>query len=224
MQIEIWFDFVCPFSYVGKKHFEEALNSFKNKEEVVLKFKSFCVTPYIKETLVEDVHYTLAKHRDISYEDAKKMHYLLKEKFANFNLDFDNIVVTSSQKAHQVMHMITDFDLQSIFIDHVFKAYFEDGLDISNLEVLAEIGSFVGLNKEDVRAVYQTDMFLEEIYDNTEELEALKLKGVPAFVVDKKFYLPGAHPVGAFSEMLASFYEESKKQVIFDFCEGDQCK
>ncbi len=224
MQVDIWFDFVCPFSYVGKKHFEEALKNFKNKEDVKIKFKSFCVTPYIKETLVENVHSALAKHRDIKYDEAKKMHDSLKEKFNNFKLDFDNIVVTSSQKAHQVMHMITDFELQSIFIDHVFKAYFEDGLDISSLAVLQKIGSYVGLLKEDVKAVYQTDMFLEEIYDNTEELEELKLKGVPAFVVDKRFYLPGAHPIEAFSEMLASLYDDSKKQVIFDFCEGDDCK
>lgn len=224
MQVEIWFDFVCPFSYVGKKHFEAALKNFKNKDKVKIEFKSFCVTPYIKETLVEDVHSALAKHRDISYEEAKKMHDALKEKFSNFKLDFDNIVVTSSQKAHQIMHMITDFELQSIFIDHVFKAYFEDGLDISSLSVLQEIGSFVGLKKDDVKAVYQTDMFLEEIYDNTEELEELKLKGVPAFVVDKRFYLPGAHPVEAFSEMLASLYEESQKQVVFDFCDGDECQ
>lgn len=223
MQVEIWFDFICPFSYIGKKHFEEALKNFKNKNDVKIQFKSFCVTPYIKETLIEDVHTALAKHRDISYDEAKKMHNILKEKFSHIKMDFDNVVVTSSKKAHQILHMITDSELQSIFIDHVFKAYFEDGLDISNIKVLQKIGSFVGLKEEDVKAVYDTEMFLEQIYENTEELEELKLKGIPAFLIDRRFYLPGAHPVGAFSEMLINLYEDSKRQVNFEFCDGEEC-
>ncbi len=212
MEVEIWFDFVCPFSYVGKKHFEEALANFKEKEKVKVVFKSFCVTPYIKETLIEDVHMMLAKHKEISYHEAKALHKMLTEKYYQFDFNFDNVVVTSSRKAHQIMHMITDEELKSIFIDHVFKAYFVDNLDISSLEVLKELGSYVELKKEDVEAVYNTEMFLGEIFDNTDELEELNLKGIPAFVIDKRFYLPGAHPVSAYSEMLASFYQKAQKK------------
>lgn len=222
MQIEVWFDFICPYSYVGKKHFDEALENFKYKNKVEVVYKSFCVTPYIKETLVENVHSALARHKEISYEDAKKINETLKNKFPEFNFNFDNVVVTSSRKAHQIMHMITSSELQSIFIDHVFKAHFVDGLDISSLEVLQKIASYIGLDKEDVKAVYLTEMFLEEIHDNAFEMEEFNLKGIPAFLVDRKFYLPGAHPVSAFSEMLTSFYNESKKQVVFDFCDGDE--
>ena len=41
MKVEIWFDFVCPFCYMGDNKFELALADFEHKEEVEVVFKSF---------------------------------------------------------------------------------------------------------------------------------------------------------------------------------------
>ncbi len=214
MNIEIWFDFTCPFSYVGKKRFDQALAQFSEKNDINVFYHSFCIAPYINHTLNIDAHKCLSTHKDITYEEAKRIHdYLTKKhKKEGILFNFEKVMPTTSKKAHQILRLIDDKEAKGVFIDYVFKAFFEEGKDISNLNVLTEIGLNVGLKKEDIKAVYETDMYAVEIKRDYQEAEDLGLSGVPAFVVDRSYYLLGGQPQSAFIEMLNSLYQKAKEK------------
>ena len=41
MQIEIWSDVICPWCYIGKRHFEKALEQFGQRERINVIWRSF---------------------------------------------------------------------------------------------------------------------------------------------------------------------------------------
>ena len=45
MKVEIWSDVMCPFCYIGKRRFEDALQHFEHKDEVEIEWKSFQLNP-----------------------------------------------------------------------------------------------------------------------------------------------------------------------------------
>lgn len=225
MNVDIWFDFICPFSYLGKKRFERALNEFKHKKDVKVVYHNFCIAPYINESLKMNAHQYLSFHKDISYDEAEEFHNHLTNVFKNENIDvdFEKLIPTTSIKAHQILKLITDKDQVNAYIDYVFKAHFEEGKDISSLEVLVEIGNNIGLNEDDVRAVYNTDMYYELVKNDYEITKDLGLNGVPAFVINSKYFLLGGQPLNAFKEMLSNLYEKEKNKPETEFCDGNAC-
>jgi predicted DsbA family dithiol-disulfide isomerase len=45
MKVEIWSDVMCPFCYIGKRRFEDALAHFAHKDKVEIEWKSFQLNP-----------------------------------------------------------------------------------------------------------------------------------------------------------------------------------
>ncbi len=225
MNIDIWFDFICPFSYLGKIRFEKALKKFKHNKDIVVNYHNYCIAPYIDRCLDMNAHEYLAYHKDIPYEKAKAINDNLTRVFKaeGINVNFEKLVPTSSKRAHQILKLISDPDAVSAYIDHIFKAHFEDGKDIDNIEVLMKIGKNVGLEESDIMAVYQTDMYLHAIQTDYEDSKALGLSGVPAFVVNRSYYLLGGQPLDAFEEMLEDLYKKEKVKQETAICEGESC-
>lgn len=74
MKIEIWFDIMCPFCYIGKRNFEAALSQFANKEFVEVEWKSFQIDPTIPEVpkYQDDMYMFVADRKGLSYEHQRK--------------------------------------------------------------------------------------------------------------------------------------------------------
>ncbi len=45
MKVEIWSDVVCPWCYVGKRQFEDALSRFGHATDVSVEWRSFELDP-----------------------------------------------------------------------------------------------------------------------------------------------------------------------------------
>lgn len=227
MKVEIWFDFTCPFSYIAIKSFTKALEKFTNNKDVILHLRSYNIAPYVDKTLNIDAYQYLANHKDIPYEDAKAFLNELKERFYSegFNFNFDILIPTSSEKAHNIFKMLDDKCAKLAFINYIFKAHFEEGKDISDLEVLIEIGKNVYLKEEDIKAVFETKMYSPAVNLDYKKAESFGLTGVPAFVIDESYYLMGSHPQEAYLEMLDDFYRKAKerKEIKTEYCQGEVC-
>lgn len=223
MNIDIWFDFICPFSYLGKLRFDKALSEFEHKNNVKVTYHNYCIAPYIEKCLDMNAHEYLAYHKDISYDKAVEIHEKLTKLFAAEGViaDFSKLIPTTSKKAHQILKLISDIDQVNAYIDYVFKAHFEEGKDIGGLDILIDIGSKVGINALDIEAVFNTDMYEQQIKIDYEYSKELGLSGVPAFVVNKKYYLLGGQPYDAFVEMLEDLYEQENSSVSKNYLLDD---
>jgi len=48
MKVEIWSDIMCPFCYIGKRRFENALQEFQHNNEIKIEWKSFLLNRAIR--------------------------------------------------------------------------------------------------------------------------------------------------------------------------------
>jgi outer membrane protein OmpA-like peptidoglycan-associated protein len=102
MKVEIWSDIVCPFCYIGKRHFESALKSFSNADDIEIVWKSYQLDPETpKQQTKQNVYEYLANRKGISVEQSKAMHdNVVKMAFsAGLNYDFDKATLRPESAA-----------------------------------------------------------------------------------------------------------------------------
>ena len=79
MKIEIWSDVMCPFCYLGKRKFENALTQFADKEHIEVEWKSFQLNPALITNPDISIRQYLSEHKGTSVEQVKQGHnYIVK--------------------------------------------------------------------------------------------------------------------------------------------------
>src|SRR5690242_2162223 len=104
MKVEIWFDFVCPFCYMGERKFEKALAAFEHNDEVEIIFKSFQLNMSQKDVKGKDIHQVIADKYNITYEQAKDNNDRITKAAAEVGLNyrFDILKLNNTQLAHEI--------------------------------------------------------------------------------------------------------------------------
>lgn len=206
IRVEIWSDVMCPFCYIGKRHFEKALAQFDQKEQVVVEWKSFQLDPSIPHDLnyEGDIYQYLAEKKGWTYEQSVQMHQRVVDMAANVGLEynFDKAKPANSLKAHKLIQLAKKFGVADELEEALFKAYFTEGRDFGDAEELIDIGESVGIARESVEEALTSDTLVEKVTSDIQEGQQLGLSGVPFFVFDRKFGVSGAQPVEAFTDVL----------------------
>lgn len=215
MKIEIWSDIACPFCYIGKRHLEEALEQFEHADEVEVVWHSFELDPDAETETDKDIYQKLADKYGQSLEWAKKANEDLKQKAADVGIAFnpDQIIPTNSFDAHRLIKLAQENSLADEAEEELFKAYFTDGKNISNHDTLFEVGTKIGLAEEDIKAVLESDQFTEEVRADEKEAQQIGVRGVPFFVLNRKFAVSGAQPVHTFIEALEKSYADQQEPI-----------
>jgi protein disulfide-isomerase len=214
MKIEIWSDIVCPFCYIGKRHFESALKSFAHADEIEIEWKSYQLDPEMpKQTKKQNVYEYLAERKGISVENSKALHDNVKNmaKVAGLNYHFDKAVVANSFDAHRLIQLAKTKGLGDAAEEALFYAYFCAGKDIADKESLLAIGKEIGLEENAVKDMLNSDQFSEQVDQDIYESQQVGLGGVPHFVIDDRFSISGAQPVSVFLNALEKAYQTRGK-------------
>jgi predicted DsbA family dithiol-disulfide isomerase len=78
------------------------------------------------------------------------------------------------------------------FHDRLMDAYWAEAQDIGSHEVLRSLASGVGL--EDADDVLASEAYADDVSTSTAQAHALGINGIPAFLLDRKLLVLGAHP------------------------------
>ena len=210
MKVEIWSDVMCPFCYIGKRHFEKAIEKLPFKDEIEVEWKSFQLNPEYHNTSNEDLYSYLARNKGMSPAQAKQLTGQVVAMAANTGLalDFGNNVPANSFNAHQLIHLAKSKGKQDEAEEALFHAHFMEGKDIAATEVLIEIATKLGLDPEEANTVLQANGFAEAVNYDVYESKQLGISGVPYFVFDRKYAISGAQPVPAFEQAIVQSFSE----------------
>lgn len=214
MQVEIWSDVMCPFCYIGKRKFEGALEQFQDKENVEIVWKSFQLSPELKTQPGKNIHSFLSEHKGIPVEDAKRMndHVSQMAKQVGLVYNFDKSVVANSFNAHRFSHFAKQYGKQGEAEEKLFYSYFTDGKNIDDYETLIQIGSEIGLDKEQLKNALESNKYADEVRNDIYEAQQVGVRGVPFFLFNWKYTVSGAQNSKAFLETLEKSYSEWKKE------------
>ncbi|QQU02712.1 DsbA family oxidoreductase [Myroides odoratus] len=213
MKVEIWSDVMCPFCYVGKKHFENALAQLPFKDKIEVEWKSFQLDPTLPvEGASESTLDYLVKRKGMPKEQIEGMMHHLDQSGAAVGIEFrqDIAIPVNTFRAHRLIHLAQSHGKGNEMEEALFFAHFTAGKNVGDLEVLTDLATSIGLNKEEVVALLQSEEQTQEVKNDIEEAQALGISGVPFFVVDRKYGISGAQPIDTFAEALTQAYEESQ--------------
>lgn len=212
MKVEIWSDVMCPFCYIGKRHFEVAMQTLPFQKEIEVEWKSFQLNPEYQNTTNEDLYDYLARAKGMSRQQAQQMTVQVSDmaKNAGLAIDFGSNIPANSFKAHRLIHFAASQGLQDQAEEALFKAHFIEGKDVDKNDVLLAIGIELGLAEALVKGVLESDEYAEAVRYDVYESQQLGIRGVPYFVFDRKYALSGAQPVPAFTEALTQSFTEWK--------------
>ncbi|GAB3920147.1 DsbA family oxidoreductase [Mucilaginibacter myungsuensis] len=204
MKVEIWSDVMCPFCYIGKRRFEEALAKFPNADEVEITWKSFQLNPEMVTDPSISIHQYLADAKGWQLDYAKQMAAQVTEMAAGVGLTFnmDNAVVANSFNAHRFSHLATANGLGDAAEEALFKAYFTDGKNTDDIKVLTQLGVSISLKAEEIEGVLASDKYADEVKQDILEAGQIGVRGVPFFVFDRKYAVSGAQPMELFLQTL----------------------
>lgn len=128
--------------------------------------------------------------------------------------NFDQAIITNTRNAHRLLHFAREKGLQNELKERVFKAYYTEGKDTSDIEVLATLGEEVGMNAGEIREILQSDKYQQEVMRDQYEAQQMGASGVPFFVFNDKYAVSGAQPTGVFSQVLHKVWDEEKPTII----------
>ncbi|PKK89424.1 MAG: disulfide bond formation protein DsbA, partial [Tenericutes bacterium HGW-Tenericutes-7] len=141
MKIEIWSDFACPFCYIGKKRFEQALNEFKHKDQVEVIYKAYQLNPNAPKVMEGTAYESFAKGHGTTPELAKQKFEMFTQNAKTVGLDYryDIIQMTNTFDAHRLAKWSNQFGKEDTLTNRLMKAYFTDGLNIADLKTLEDL-------------------------------------------------------------------------------------
>lgn len=225
MRVDIWSDIRCPFCYIGKHKFENALKQFNHKNKITVSWHSFELDPNIKtDAEINTIDY-LAKSKGMDksqvegmFENAVKMG---KEMGLTFN--FDKAVVANSFNAHRLIQLAKRNELDNEVEEALFEAHFKDGKNIDDKTILREIGVQIGLKEANLDRMLFTDEFADKVEEDKKNAAQIGVRGVPFFVFNKKYAVSGAQPEEAFLEILEKAWSEFDDNSPLIINEGKSC-
>jgi predicted DsbA family dithiol-disulfide isomerase len=229
MQIEIWFDFSCPFCYIGKTRFEKALNKFKHKDQVKVIYRSYLLNPLFENKDNLNIYEYLALEKSTSVEEAKKLYELPKKMAEQTGLiyNLDQMIPANSRLAHMMVKLCEDNEIQSALINDIYAAHFTKGLDIANINVLTELVSKYGFNSDEIESLIEIKDIKNKVNRDLDLAREFGIQAVPGFVINREYLVSGAQKEEYFLQMLEQVYKEEivkdngKKET--SYCVGDQC-
>jgi len=226
MKVEIWSDYVCPFCYIGKKKFEMALEKFAHHNEIETVYKSFELDPTADPNTEIDTYTMLSKKYGMSVEQAKANSASIAEQAAAVGLTFrfDGTVMTNTFDGHRLMHYADEQGKGHEMANLLFKSYFTDGINIGKRSELTAIAAQLGFDKEAVAAMLDSDQYKEAVRGEEEEGSRLGIRGVPFFVIDRKYAVSGAQSPEVFLNALQQAWNEKHPTFVqIDGEDGTAC-
>lgn len=232
IKIEAWSDFVCPFCYIGKRRLEEAIQASPYGNQVEVEYKAYELDPTAPEVSDEPYHVGLAKKYSMTEEKAIDMMNNVAEQAKTVGLDYNNAGMTPANtfKAHRLAKYAATVNKQNGLTERLLKAYFIEGQKIGDNAVLIALAKEVGLDEQAVEAVLTSEQYTEDVRNDIALAGQIGVRGVPFFVINRKYAVSGAQPVEAFVQAIEKVAEEEglqpSLQVLGDdsgLCGDDGC-
>lgn len=229
--VEIWSDVVCPWCYIGKRRFEAALENFEHKDEVEVRWRSFELDPNAPFRRPGRMAEHLSRKYGMTVEQAEERLESMNRLAAAEGLSYDlaRTQAGNTFDAHRLIHLGYDKDSETgaAVKEALLKAYFVDLESISEPDTLQRVGKSAGLDPDELTNVLESDRFAEEV--RADELAARELgcTGVPFFVFDRAFSVPGAQDPATILSVMKRAWDRSHPIGVIappsSMCTDDSC-
>jgi predicted DsbA family dithiol-disulfide isomerase len=213
-RIDIVSDAICPWCYIGKRQLERALPILAQEGlRFSVHWNPFQLNPEMPREGVERRAYRTAKFG--SWERSQELDARVSEAAAGVGLTFrlDLLQRTpNTVDAHRLVWLAGEQGVQDAVMEAVFRAYFTEGGDLGDRELLADCAAAGGMQR-DAALDFLAGKELElEVRDADREARQAGVNGVPSFFLDGYGLFSGALPAEQIATALSRAYAVLAKQ------------
>jgi len=197
LTLDIFSDPICPWCYIGLKRLDEALAEVAVPVET--RCRCFMLNPDMPAKGMDRRAYLERKFG--GPEGANRVYGAIEKaaKAAGLQVNFDKITRTpSTLKAHQALREAHEHGGADSYIRALFGAYFEDGRDIGEAAVLADLWVACDLPEGALDTVFAEQRHQEAVMAEQNEARVRGVSGVPFFVINGAYALSGAQDKSVF--------------------------
>uniref|UniRef100_A0A2A3K0L6 Polyketide biosynthesis protein n=1 Tax=Alloyangia mangrovi TaxID=1779329 RepID=A0A2A3K0L6_9RHOB len=207
--LDIFSDPICPWCYIGKGLLDRALLE-QPDHPFTIRWRPFMLNPEMPVGGMDRRAYLEAKFGGKEGAVQAYMPVAGRAADAGLEINLDKIKTTPSTiDAHRLIHWAGVEGVQTAVVSALFRAYFVDGRDIGEAEVLADIADSSGMDGSVVQRLLASDADRREIQEMDASARGMGVQAVPTFVVAGQHAVPGAQP----TELWLRVIEEIRAQV-----------
>jgi predicted DsbA family dithiol-disulfide isomerase len=200
MQIDVVSDTVCPWCFIGKRRLMRAMAL---RPEIVfdVKWRPYRLDPTVPRGGMDRQAYMRAKFGDDPMKIVE-MHKLIAAEGAKDGIEFDFAAIQrrpDTLDSHRLIRWAEANGVQDDVVERLFIAYFENGEDIGDIRVLADIADLCGMDGVEVAEMLESDTDKALVEREDQIAHEMGVTGVPAMIFGGKLAVSGARE----PEMLA---------------------
>ena len=196
MRVEIWSDVVCPWCYIGKRKFEEALDRFEGRDDVEVVWRPYQLDPNAPPGSATPVAEAYARKFG-GPEMAERIIANVTGAAAEVGLEFhmDRALRANTLASHRLLRLAeAEYGLatQHELKERLLRAYFVEGRNVGDHDALVEIAEAAGIAPERARRLLDSDEGMAETRAEIASANELDVTAVHTFVFDGRWSIPGA--------------------------------
>ncbi len=203
INVDVFSDPICPWCFIGKRRLEQAVASYEPALNLAITWRCFQLNPSMPPEGMDRLTYLAAKFGGPERAKATYEHIRVKGLETGIKFDFPAIQRTpNTLKAHRLLRwaQVHGQDANALMTG-LFEAYFFQGRDIGDSEVLLDCAANAGLDEAGATLLLQGDDYHREIEEEEATARAMGLSGVPLFVFNQQYALSGAQEPQAFHRL-----------------------
>lgn len=215
MRVEIWSDVVCPWCAIGKAHLDAALARFDHRDAVEVVWRSFELDQGAPPVRDGDYATLLAGKYGTSVAGGQAMIDRVTGVARDAGIAFrlERARPGNSFDAHRLVHLAADRGRQTQVKERFLRGYLCEGEAVGDHGVLERLAVDAGLDRAEVRRVLDSDDYAEAVRADEAEAARLGVDGVPMFLVDRRFAIPGAQPAEVILDTLRRAWDTRQPSI-----------
>ena len=212
LKIDIVSDIVCPWCAIGYKKLSEAMTQLDDEISFEVNWKPYELHPEIpKEGFDKKEYYKIKFGKSSGSNDRFNF---ISDEGKKVGLEFNfkkSKNLPNTFLAHRLLWLCRSKNIQDTLAEALFHAYFTDGRDIGDQDELIEIASENGLNREEIRKFFQTNIGYDEVLREENRAREMNIFSVPTYIFNKKYLLVGGQESDTFKAYIKKVIEVESK-------------
>ena len=204
MKIDFVSDVSCPWCVIGLRSLEQALARTGDLIDVDITFQPFELNPQMR-TEGQNIGEHIAEKYGSTAEQSAANRTMIRDRAADLGFEMrmsETSRIYNTFDAHRLLHWAEGSGKQKALKEALFAAYFTEGRNPSDRQVLEDVAAQVGLDQDRARQILGSDEFAEEVRAREQLYLRNGIHAVPAVILNDKYLIQGGQPVEVFERAL----------------------
>ena len=216
LKIDFVSDVSCPWCVIGLKALEQALERVCGEATAEIHFQPFELNPQMPPEGQDIAEHIAQKYGSTPEQLARNQEGISSLGAAlgfTFNMDKRSRIYNTFD-AHRLLHWADLEGRQHALKRALFAAYFTEGRNPSDRDVLIDVATQAGLDAARTREVLESGLYADEVREREQFYARQHIQAVPAVIVNDKYLIQGGQPVEVFEQALRRIAAESSQPAV----------